>query len=67
MSLPPLPDELARFTPTEGEHRALKMFVREYGQACREQALEEAINCYSPDDTATDLLDKIKAKIGVAP
>ena len=42
MSLPPLPDELARFTPTEGEHRALKMFVLEYGQACREHALEEA-------------------------
>ena len=41
MSLPPLPDELARFTPTEGQHRALQMFVREYGQACRAAALAE--------------------------
>jgi len=24
-------------------------------------ALEEALNCYSPDDTATDWVDKIKA------
>ncbi len=42
MSLPELPQELARFTSSEGQHNALKMFVREYGQACRKQALEEA-------------------------
>jgi len=42
MSLPELPQELARFTPSEGQHNALKMFVQAYGQLCRKQALEEA-------------------------
>ena len=46
--MPPLPDELARFTSTEGEHRALKMFVLEYGQACREAALLDAMNATLP-------------------
>lgn len=29
-------------------------------QASRKVALEDALNCYSPDDTLTDYQDKIK-------
>lgn len=41
MKLPPLPEELARFTESEGQHRALKSFVLDYGYACREAVLDE--------------------------
>lgn len=42
MSLPPLPKELAAFSETQARHCALNDMVQAYGQACREQALEEA-------------------------
>ena len=32
--------------------------------AARVQALEDAMDCYSPDDSATDWMDKIRALIG---
>lgn len=38
-ALPELPEELARFTSTEGQHRALKMFVRDYGDARADHAI----------------------------
>ena len=41
MNLPPLPG-LARFTPTQAQHRQLIAVVQAYGQQCREAALEEA-------------------------
>jgi len=34
--------------------------LRAYGKACREQAIEDVINCYSTDDTAQDFIDKIR-------
>ncbi len=34
--------------------------------AARVQALNAAMNCYSPDDSATDWMDKIRALIGGA-
>ena len=33
--------------------------------AARVQAIRDALNCYSPDDTATDWADKIGSLIGV--
>ena len=42
MSLPPLPGSLAVFTPTRDQHVKLNWIVREYGELCRKQALEEA-------------------------
>ncbi len=42
MSLPPLPESLAVFTPTQHQHVKLNWIVREYGELCRKQALEEA-------------------------
>ena len=60
MSLPPLPEMqhimirgIATGILTEAQTKA-------YGQACREAALEEAINCYSPDDTASSYIEKIE-------
>lgn len=32
--------------------------------AARVQAINDALNCYSPDDTATDWSDKIRALAG---
>ena len=32
--------------------------------AARLQAINDAMNCYSPDDSATDWMDKIRALIG---
>lgn len=43
MSLPPLPESLALFTPTEKLNVRLNWIVREYGELCRKQALEEAV------------------------
>lgn len=43
MSLPPLPESLAVFTPTQEQHVKLNWIVREYGEACRKAALEEAL------------------------
>jgi hypothetical protein len=42
MSLPPLPESLAVFTPTERITVRLNWIVQEYGELCRKQALEEA-------------------------
>ena len=42
MSLPPLPESLAVFTPTRDQHVKLNWIVREYGELCRKMALEEA-------------------------
>lgn len=42
MSLPPLPESLAVFTPTQEQHVKLNWIVQEYGEACRKAALEEA-------------------------
>lgn len=33
----------------------------EYGRQCAEQMREACANCYSPDDSATDWADKIRA------
>ena len=41
MNLPTLPG-LARFTPTQAQHRQLIAVVQSYGQACREHALLDA-------------------------
>lgn len=43
MSLPPLPESLAVFTPTRDQHVKLNWIVREYGALCRKAALEEAL------------------------
>ena len=42
MSLPPLPESLAVFTPTERITVRLNWIVQEYGALCRKMALEEA-------------------------
>ena len=47
MNLPPLPG-LARFTPTQAQHRQLIAVVQAYGQQCREQALLDAMNATLP-------------------
>ena len=42
MNIPPLPESLAVFTPTQEQHVKLTWIVREYGELCHKQALEEA-------------------------
>lgn len=39
------------------------LFTTEALAAARVHAINEALNCYSPDDTATDWADKIRALI----
>ena len=57
MSLPPLPESLAVFTPTQEQHGKLNWIVREYGALCRKQALEEAAKvCEDIDDRCHDCL-----------
>ena len=43
MSLSPLPKELAAFAETQARHCALMGMVKAYGQQCRAEALEEAV------------------------
>ena len=40
--------------------------LKDYGSAEYKQAIEDAANCYSPDDSATDWMDKIR-KLGETP
>ena len=40
--------------------------LRAYGAAEYKRGIEDAANCYSPDDSATDWMDKIR-KLGETP
>jgi len=63
MTFPPLPepnvDQFSghrdRFVSYDSDH------MKAYGRQCREQALDDAMNCYSPDDLASDWMDKIRS------
>lgn len=58
MTMPSLPKATYYVIGSDGVYDADQM--RKYGQKCREAAPEEAINCYSPDNTATSYIKKIE-------
>lgn len=59
----PLPKELAMFAASGKQLDDLLEIVRAYGAAEYKRGITEAMSCYSPDDSATDWMDKIR-KLG---